>query len=48
MANVFNRDPARVGKGPSDNSNVDPGINQTLYDYLGRTFRIGLRFNWGG
>ena len=45
VANVFNRDPAAVGKGPSDTSNVDLGINQTFYDYLGRTFRIGVRFD---
>ena len=45
VANVFNRDPAPVGKGPSDTSNVDLGINQTFYDYLGRTFRIGVRFD---
>ncbi|WBH15084.1 TonB-dependent receptor domain-containing protein [Sphingomonas radiodurans] len=45
VANLFNRDPAPVGKGPSDTSNVDLGINQTFYDYLGRTFRIGLRFD---
>lgn len=48
VTNLFNRDPVLIGKGPSDNSNVDTGINQTLYDFLGRTFRVGLRFNWGG
>ncbi|KPF72176.1 hypothetical protein IP88_10285 [alpha proteobacterium AAP81b] len=46
--NLFNRDPVLIGKGPSDNSNVDVGINQTLYDFLGRTFRVGVRFNFGG
>lgn len=45
IANLFNRDPAAVGKGPSDTSNVDLGINQTFYDYLGRSFRIGVRFD---
>jgi outer membrane receptor protein involved in Fe transport len=45
VANLFNRDPAPVGKGPSDTSNVDLGINQTFFDYLGRTFRVGLRFD---
>ncbi|WP_179187088.1 TonB-dependent receptor domain-containing protein [Sphingomonas sp. TZW2008] len=45
VANLFNRDPAPVGKGPSDTSNVDLGINQTFYDYLGRTFRLGIRFD---
>ncbi|WP_164155683.1 TonB-dependent receptor plug domain-containing protein [Sandarakinorhabdus rubra] len=48
VRNLFNEDPVPVGKGPSDTSNPDTGINQTLYDYLGRTFRIGLRFNFGG
>lgn len=46
--NLLNTDPVLIGKGPSDNSNVDTGINQTLYDFLGRTFRVGLRFNFGG
>ncbi|MEH3107848.1 MAG: TonB-dependent receptor [Sphingomonas fennica] len=45
VANLLNRDPAPVGKGPSDTSNVDLGINQTFYDYLGRTFRVGVRFD---
>jgi len=48
ITNLFNRDPALVGAGPSDTSSPDPGTNRSLYDYLGRTFRIGLRFNLGG
>lgn len=48
MTNLFNRDPAQVGAGPSDTSSPDPGTNRSLYDYLGRTFRVGLRFDWGG
>ncbi|WP_404710435.1 TonB-dependent receptor domain-containing protein [Sphingomonas sp. MMS24-J13] len=44
IANLLNKDPAKVGKGPSDNSNVDVGINQTLYDFLGRRFTVGARF----
>jgi len=48
VANLLDKDPTRVGKGPSDNSNVDTGINQTLYDFLGRRFTVGLRFNLGG
>jgi iron complex outermembrane receptor protein len=47
ISNLFDRDPTPIGKGPSDNSNVDPGINSTLYHFLGRTFRVGLRLNWG-
>jgi iron complex outermembrane receptor protein len=45
--NVFNTDPEVVGLGPSDSSNVEVGTNRGLYDYLGRTFRIGLRFDFG-
>ncbi|WP_439546677.1 TonB-dependent receptor domain-containing protein [Sandarakinorhabdus sp.] len=48
VQNLLNTDPVKVGKGPSDTSNVEVGGNQTLYDYLGRTFRIGLRFNFAG
>jgi len=48
ITNLFNRDPAMVGAGPSDTSSPDPGTNRSLYDYLGRAFRIGLRFNLGG
>lgn len=43
--NLFNRDPALVGEGPYDTSSPDPAVNRSLYDYEGRTFRIGLRFN---
>ncbi|MBU3077483.1 TonB-dependent receptor plug domain-containing protein [Sphingomonas quercus] len=45
--NLFNRDPGLVGNGPSDTSSPDPGTNRSLYDFLGRSFRIGLRFNLG-
>jgi iron complex outermembrane receptor protein len=45
--NLTDKDPAVVGLGPGDSSNVEPGINRALYDYLGRTFRIGFRFDWG-
>lgn len=45
--NVLDKDPVVVGLGPGDSSNVEPGINRALYDYLGRTFRIGFRFDWG-
>ena len=47
VMNFFNEDPEAVGLGPSDSSNVEPGINRALYDYLGRTFRVGVRFEWG-
>ena len=45
VANLLNEDPVPVGKGPSDTSNVDLGVNQTMYDYLGRSFRLGFRFD---
>lgn len=48
VRNLFNKDPVPVGKGPSDTSNVEVWGNQTLYDFLGRTFQVGLRFNFGG
>ncbi len=47
ITNVLNKDPEVVGLGPGDSSNVEPGVNRALYDYLGRVFRIGIRFNWG-
>ena len=46
--NVADRDPVFVGLGPGDSSNVEPGINRSLYDYLGRTYRIGLKLDFGG
>lgn len=47
ITNLLNEDPEVVGLGPGDSSNVEPGVNRTLYDYLGRVFRVGLRFEWG-
>ncbi|MCZ8132805.1 MAG: TonB-dependent receptor [Steroidobacteraceae bacterium] len=47
VLNVADRDPVVVGLGPGDSSNVEPGINRALYDYLGRTFKIGFRMQWG-
>ena len=46
IMNFFNEDPEAVGLGPADSSNVEPGINRALYDYLGRTFRVGYRFEF--
>jgi outer membrane receptor protein involved in Fe transport len=48
VRNLFNKDLVPVGKGPSDTSNVEVFGNQTLYDYLGRTFLVGIRFNFAG
>ena len=48
VTNVADKDPVFVGLGPGDSSNVEPGINRALYDYLGRTFRIGFRLDLNG
>jgi outer membrane receptor protein involved in Fe transport len=41
--NIFNKDPAQVAYGPG--LAVAPiSVNPVLYDVLGRTFRLGLRF----
>lgn len=44
--NALNRDPKVVAMGPSDSSHVEPYTNRGLYDYLGRVFMVGARFNW--
>jgi outer membrane receptor protein involved in Fe transport len=43
ITNLQNKDPVPVGLGPTDSSNVEPGINRGIYDYLGRTFRVGVK-----
>jgi outer membrane receptor protein involved in Fe transport len=44
VQNIFNTDPPLVGSGP-DGNNIPayPQTNRGLYDYLGRTYRIGFR-----
>jgi len=44
VKNLFNTDPALVASGP-DGNNIPayPQTNRNLFDYLGRTYRIGLR-----
>lgn len=42
--NIFNKDPAVVASGPAGSAYATPATNQGLYDLLGRTFRLGLRF----
>lgn len=42
--NLFNKDPAVVASGPAGSAYATPATNQSLYDLLGRTFRIGIRF----
>jgi iron complex outermembrane receptor protein len=44
VKNLFNSDPALVASGP-DGNNIPayPQTNRNLFDYLGRSYRIGLR-----
>lgn len=44
IGNIFNKDPAVVASGPDGSAPSIPATNQSLYDLLGRTFRIGIRF----
>ena len=48
ITNLANKDPVPVGVGPTDSSNVEPGINRGIYDYLGRVFRLGVKIEFGG
>ena len=44
IRNVANRDPVLVGNGPTGNNTpAYPQTNRTLYDVLGRVFRMGFR-----
>ena len=46
IKNVFNTSPVLVGNGPASISvPARPQTNLGSYDYLGRVFRMGLRFN---
>ncbi len=45
VKNIFNTDPPLVGSGPdANNTPAYPQTNRDLYDYLGRVFRMGVRF----
>ena len=44
VTNLLNEDPATVAYGPGGSAYGNPSTNQGLYDYLGRTFRVGVRF----
>ncbi|WP_206741943.1 TonB-dependent receptor plug domain-containing protein [Hyphomonas beringensis] len=46
VTNLLNEDPAIVAYGPGGSAYGSPSTNQGLYDYLGRTFRVGFRFNF--
>jgi len=42
--NLLDKDPAVVAPGPAGSAYATPATNQSLYDLLGRTFRVGVRF----
>lgn len=44
--NLTNEDPEIVAHGPAGTAYGNPSTNQGLYDILGRTFRVGARFNF--
>jgi len=44
VSNLFDKDPPVVAPGPAGSAYATPATNQSLYDLLGRTYRIGARF----
>ena len=42
--NLFDKDPPVVAPGPAGSAYATPATNQSLYDLLGRTYRVGIRF----
>jgi outer membrane receptor protein involved in Fe transport len=42
--NLFDKDPPVVAPGPAGSAYATPATNQALYDLLGRTYRVGVRF----
>lgn len=44
ISNLLNKDPAVVAPGPAGSAYATPATNQSLYDLLGRTYRVGVRF----
>jgi hypothetical protein len=47
VKNLFDRDPVLIGNGPDGNNTpAYPQTNRSLYDTLGRTFRLGLRVKY--
>lgn len=43
-ANLLDKDPPVVAPGPAGSAYATPATNQSIYDLLGRTFRVGMRF----
>jgi iron complex outermembrane receptor protein len=48
VKNLTNKDPVPVYQGPGGTAYLTMNANPTLYDVLGRVFRAGIRFNFGG
>ena len=44
ISNLFNKDPPVVASGPGGFPYAASAVNSTLYDTLGRFFRVGVRF----
>jgi outer membrane receptor protein involved in Fe transport len=42
--NLLDKDPPVVAPGPAGSAYATPATNQSLYDLLGRTYRVGIRF----
>lgn len=42
VTNLLNKNPAIVAEGPGGGAHIDPSTNTGLYDFLGRTFRVGV------
>lgn len=43
VTNLLDKDPPVVASGPAGSAYATPATNQSLYDLLGRTFRIGAK-----
>jgi outer membrane receptor protein involved in Fe transport len=46
VTNLTNEDPEIVAHGPAGTAYGNPSTNQGIYDFLGRTFRVGVRFKY--
>lgn len=44
ITNLLDKDPPVVASGPAGSAYAYPATNQSLYDLLGRTYRVGVRF----
>ncbi|MGV2497417.1 TonB-dependent receptor domain-containing protein [Pelagerythrobacter aerophilus] len=46
ITNVLDKDPPVVASGPAGSAYATPATNQSLYDLLGRTFRVGAKISF--